>query len=176
MVVWALWNRRNNIRLSKNAENLDHLLQRARERVSEFSQHSTARTTSMRSPTTSWQPPGSGQYKLNVDGAIFAVENTAGLGVVIMDEHGQVMVSLSEQCDFNFDADVGKSVEFFHTVDEGYSSVGGYSTQTMVELENGVNEGIVGDSMVAFDDESDMGLERFEGYFANCTVENGVDR
>ncbi|KAK7853933.1 hypothetical protein CFP56_034112 [Quercus suber] len=66
------------------------------------------------------------------------------------------------ECDFNFDADVGKSVEFFHTVDEGYSSVGGYSAQTMVELENGVNEGIVGDSMVAFDDESDMGLERFE--------------
>ena len=46
----------------------------------------------------------------------------------------------------------------------------------MVELENGVNEGIVGESMVAFDDEYDMGLERFEGYFANCTVENGVDR
>ena len=46
----------------------------------------------------------------------------------------------------------------------------------MVELENGVNEGIVGESMVAFDDEYDMGLERFEGYFANCTVENGVDK
>ena len=46
----------------------------------------------------------------------------------------------------------------------------------MVELENVVNEGIVGDSMMAFDDEYDMGLERFEGYFASCTVENGVDK
>ena len=41
MVVWALWTRRNNLRLGKNAETLDHLLQQARERVSEFLHHIT---------------------------------------------------------------------------------------------------------------------------------------
>ncbi|KAL0007018.1 hypothetical protein SO802_008520 [Lithocarpus litseifolius] len=35
-VVWALWTRRNNLRMRKNAENLVHLLQWARERVSDF--------------------------------------------------------------------------------------------------------------------------------------------
>ena len=97
MVVWALWTWRNNLRLGKNVENLDHLLQRARERVSEFSQHNTARGALGGSPITSWQPPSPGQYKVNVDGALFAVENTAGLGVVIKDEHGQVIVSLFER-------------------------------------------------------------------------------
>ena len=64
--------------------------------MSEFPQHNTARGVTGGSQTTSWQPPGPGQYKVNVDGALFAAENTAGLGVVIRDEHGQVMVSLSE--------------------------------------------------------------------------------
>ena len=97
MVLWALWNRRNNLRLGKNAENLDQLLQRARARVSEFPQHNTARGATGGTQTAKWQPPGPGQYKVNVDGALFAAENTAGLGVVIRDEHGQVMVSLSER-------------------------------------------------------------------------------
>ena len=35
-VVWALWTRRNNFRMGKNAETLVQLLQRAREWVSDF--------------------------------------------------------------------------------------------------------------------------------------------
>ena len=65
--------------------------------MSEFSYHNTARGAPGGSQITSWQPPGPGQYKVNVDGALFAAENTAGLGVVIRDEHGQVMVSLSKR-------------------------------------------------------------------------------
>ena len=45
-------------------------------------------------PPTSWQPPGPLQYKVNVDGALFEADNTASLGVVIRNEHGQVMASL----------------------------------------------------------------------------------
>ena len=42
------------------------------------------------------QPPGPCQYKVNVDRALFVADNTAGLGVVIRNEHGQVMAPLSE--------------------------------------------------------------------------------
>ncbi|KAK9986544.1 hypothetical protein SO802_031495 [Lithocarpus litseifolius] len=73
------------------------LHQRARERVSDFAQHNTAPTAPVRCPTTGWQPPEHGRYKVNVDGALFDADNTAGLGVVIRDEHGQVMASLSER-------------------------------------------------------------------------------
>ena len=48
-------------------------------------------------PLACWQPPRPGLYKVNVDGALFYADNTAGLGVVIRNEHGQVMVSLSER-------------------------------------------------------------------------------
>ena len=37
MVVWALWNRRNNIRLAKEAIAIGQLLQQAQERLQEFS-------------------------------------------------------------------------------------------------------------------------------------------
>ena len=57
MVVWALWTQRNNLRMGKNAENLDHLLQRARERASEFLQHNIAQVASGGRPPTCWQPP-----------------------------------------------------------------------------------------------------------------------
>ena len=48
-------------------------------------------------PLACWQPPRPGLYKVNVDGALFYADNTAGLGVVVRNEYGQVMVSLSKR-------------------------------------------------------------------------------
>ena len=83
MVVWALWTRRNNLRLGKKAGTLDHLFQQARERLRDFLHHNTAWIEPVGRPPTSWQPLGPSQYKVNVDGALFVADNTAGLGVVI---------------------------------------------------------------------------------------------
>ena len=44
-----------------------------------------------------WQPPAHQQYKINFDGALFKDENQAGIGVVIRDSKGQVMVSLAQR-------------------------------------------------------------------------------
>ncbi|KAK7839633.1 dexh-box atp-dependent rna helicase dexh18 [Quercus suber] len=76
------------------------------------------------------------------------------------DDHGMsslTMVESESECDF--DADVG----LLHSLnDEGCSTDG---DSTMVELGNGVNEeGIVVDSMVASDNNDDVGLERCEGH------------
>ena len=96
-VVWALWTRRNNLRTGKNVDPLFHLLQRARERVEVFSRPNTVPVAPVGRQPARWQPPGPGLYKVNVDGALFDADNTAGLGVVIRNEQGQVMVSLSER-------------------------------------------------------------------------------
>ena len=53
-------------------------------------------STPLRHPPPKWQPPGKLQYKINFDGALFQAENCAGIGVVIRNECGQVMVSLSQ--------------------------------------------------------------------------------
>jgi len=48
-------------------------------------------------PPTQWQPLTHQQYKINFDGALFKAENQAGIGVVIRDSEGQVMVSLAQR-------------------------------------------------------------------------------
>ena len=44
-----------------------------------------------------WKPPDSGLYKINFDGALFADQGSAGIGVVIRDWEGQVIAALSEK-------------------------------------------------------------------------------
>ena len=56
----------------------------------------------MGQPPTSWQAPDRNTYKVNFDGALFTVENSVGLGVVIHNEEGQVMVSLSQKTTLPF--------------------------------------------------------------------------
>ena len=50
----------------------------------------------------SWQPSNSPLYKVNFDDALFDSEQSAGLGVVIRNEAGQVMVSFSERALLSF--------------------------------------------------------------------------
>ena len=49
-----------------------------------------------RTPTT-WMAPEAHNYKLNFDGATFAEEGTTGIGVVIRNDAGLVMASLSQR-------------------------------------------------------------------------------
>ena len=44
-----------------------------------------------------WKPPDFGLYKINFDGALFADQGSAGLGVVMRDWEGQVIGALSEK-------------------------------------------------------------------------------
>nr|XP_023897448.1 uncharacterized protein LOC112009346 [Quercus suber] len=93
----AIWKRRNDIRVGKRGESLPNLVQQAQTRLQNFLLHNSAATTSTGQPPTQWQPPAHQQYKINFDGALFKDENQAGLGVVIRDSKGQVMVSLAQR-------------------------------------------------------------------------------
>ena len=48
-------------------------------------------------PPTQWQPPEHQQYKINFDGTLFKAENYARIGMIIRDNEGQVMVSMSQR-------------------------------------------------------------------------------
>ena len=96
-VIWAVWNRRNNLRLGNPVVSLSQLLQLARDRQLERA------TLSVSSPTnrpqhlpSSWTPPATPCYKVKFDGATFAADGSAGLGVIIRNGDGQVMALLSQ--------------------------------------------------------------------------------
>ena len=42
-----------------------------------------------------WKPPGAGLFKINFDGAVFEDRLLAGLGIVIRDEFGLIIATLS---------------------------------------------------------------------------------
>ena len=44
-----------------------------------------------------WKPPGAGLFKINFNGAVFADRSLAGLGIVIRDEFGLIIVTLSQK-------------------------------------------------------------------------------
>ena len=41
-----------------------------------------------RNHVVAWVPPFATRYKVNVDGAVFAAQKSAGVGVLIHDSHG----------------------------------------------------------------------------------------
>ena len=48
-------------------------------------------------PMATWQPPSQGFYKVNMDGTVFTNRNQAGVGVIIRDGNGEVIVALSKK-------------------------------------------------------------------------------
>lgn len=103
-VAWAIWNRRNNLRLGKPAAPLNELLAQSQDRLRNFKLYNSSSKVQVDQPPTKWQAPDNETYKVNFGGALFAAENSAGMGVIIRNTKGQVMVSLSEKTTLPFTA------------------------------------------------------------------------
>ncbi|XP_075654706.1 uncharacterized protein LOC142624855 [Castanea sativa] len=97
MVVWVVWKRRNDLRIGKTCGILGQLFSQAKDRLREFVMHNTTTTSAMQRTPGRWQPPNNNHYKINFDGALFQANNCAGIGAVIRNGCGQVMVPLSKQ-------------------------------------------------------------------------------
>ena len=97
LVIWNLWNRRNNLRLGKPTHPLDKVLEHSRERQLESHSSPMTSTKQGRTQAATWTLPQDNWYKINFDGATFADDNSAGLGVVIRNKDGRVMASLSQK-------------------------------------------------------------------------------
>ena len=87
-VLWTLWNRRNNLCLGKHALSLGQVVEFAQDRILEKNPCNIAFQQSRPHQITTWQASIQHAYKVNFDGAVFADEGLAGLGVVICNDHG----------------------------------------------------------------------------------------
>ena len=98
--AWLIWTQRNRLRLNKASVSTHQLAATASELTAEFAQSITPtlppRVTAVYSQTR-WRPPQFGSVKINCDGATFKKQNRSGVGVVIRDENGLVLASLSKQ-------------------------------------------------------------------------------
>ena len=94
-MLWTLCNRRNNLRLGKPTLSHGQVVEFAQDRILERNPCNVAFQQSRPHQITAWQAPIQHAYKVNFDGAVFADEGIAGMGVVIRNDHGLIMASLT---------------------------------------------------------------------------------
>ena len=82
-VIWSLWNQCKNLRLRKPTLPLDKVLDFAREHLTEHPSSTLTSSNPQQHRATTWIAPEAYDFKVNFDGATFADDDTAGLGVVI---------------------------------------------------------------------------------------------
>ena len=98
VMCWALWQRRNKLRLHQEVEPINQVGSKAKCYLEEFNRendHSNAHPQA--APETRWLPPKILRYKINYDGAVFKETNEAGIGVIVRDFQGLVMASLTQK-------------------------------------------------------------------------------
>ncbi|XP_075658761.1 uncharacterized protein LOC142628577 [Castanea sativa] len=99
MLVWAIWYRRNQVRVSQKEFPYNQIGPFAIQLLHDFVQVLPKRQLQSRRADgqhVQWQPPPVTKFKVNFDEAVFKEDKQAGLGVVIRNHQGQVIASLSE--------------------------------------------------------------------------------
>lgn len=94
---WAVWDRQNQIFLKEAACPLNQIHTLSKDRKYEFQLLHPAVGIPQHKNHTGWKPPDQGLYKVNYDGAIFSQQEKSGVGIVIRNEEGAVMASISQQ-------------------------------------------------------------------------------
>ncbi len=99
VITWALWQRRNKLRLHQAVEAIDQVNTKARAYLEEFANNieSPPPKDPLPAPVIKWQPPRYNLFKANYDGAVFKKTNEAGIGVIIRNREGKVMASLVQK-------------------------------------------------------------------------------
>ena len=96
----TIWNQRNKVRLNLQASSLHQVAAQSAEMLAHFRASTEASGMQVRSNGSGgnrWQAPQAGFVKVNFNGAVFGELNKSGVGVVIRDNNGAVLVSCSEK-------------------------------------------------------------------------------
>ncbi|XP_042974894.1 uncharacterized protein LOC122306534 [Carya illinoinensis] len=96
-MAWGLWYKRNKFIYDNSSLQFSSVLSTALSMQSEFKQVQILNKGNRELPKVlSWKPPPEGSLKINIDGAIFDDFNKAGVGVVLRDQAGRVLVACSK--------------------------------------------------------------------------------
>ena len=97
VITWFLWSRRNKLRLKEEIIPLNRVVFEAKRFLSLHNPIRMIKSKLPKPTEAKWRPPVQCEYKTNFDGAMFHDTSEAGLGLVIWNHDGEVMVALSEK-------------------------------------------------------------------------------
>ncbi|XP_075653880.1 uncharacterized protein LOC142624231 [Castanea sativa] len=95
-IVWCMWYNSNKARLGSTRQTCHELIHKARSILDEFQLAHLAQPLFKEKADARWIPPSDPWYKANVDAALFPDLHTIGIGVIIRDHEGSVVVALSK--------------------------------------------------------------------------------
>ena len=98
MTCWLLWNKRNQSRLQLPSAEYSTIWSCAQALLHEhISVTHTEKAVTPQHPYVKWKPPSHHLYKANFDGTFFKESNEGGSGVVIRDQVGLAIATLSQK-------------------------------------------------------------------------------
>ena len=97
VLAWFIWCRRNKCHFNEPSLPPEKFLDATSNSLAEFQTKRTDRQTQHEPATPRWQPPPRDTYKINYDGAVFTELDEAGIRLVVRNELGEVMASLTEK-------------------------------------------------------------------------------
>ena len=95
-IAWCMWYNRNRARHGSPRQSSNEILHKARTVMKDFQVAHFACPRSMDPSNTRWVPPSNLWFKVNTNAAIFKNLGTVGIGTVIRDRAGTVIVALSQ--------------------------------------------------------------------------------
>ena len=82
----SIWTNRNEVCHSGTKKMSEALVKWSAQYLAEYSNANSPSKPVPRNPTVRWSPPPTARYKLNLVGAVFKEQKSAGIGVLIRDE------------------------------------------------------------------------------------------
>ncbi|XP_065634478.1 uncharacterized protein LOC136069648 [Quercus suber] len=96
-IAWSIWANRNEVRHGGTKKTAEALVKWSAQYLAEYRSANISTESVRRSQDVRWSPPPTASYKINVDGAVFKTQKSAGVGVIIRDEQGLVVAALSQK-------------------------------------------------------------------------------